>query len=136
MARTKAKSTNAKKVKPTSKQLGRNSDGTFAKGNQLSVGNKGGNTPKPWSLRQQAKTRAKKDPKMVQQAIDSMINVVSDPSHPQFASVLDKFIRVLDGYDPTESKTEHSGSIETINDNPALNQLTREDLLKALKRKR
>ena len=42
MARKVVEKKPKKLVKTTSEKLGRNSDGTFAKGNQISVGNNGG----------------------------------------------------------------------------------------------
>ncbi len=123
------------KAAPTPRKDGRNSDGTFAPGNDYGK-NPFGRPAKAWSIKEQAKVRATKDPKIVKGVIDTLIVTATDPENPKCIEAADKLIKLLGNYDATENKTELSGSIETTSEESAINQLTREDLLKALKRKR
>ncbi len=94
-----AKEKNVKAV-----QVGRNSDGTFSKGNKLSVGNNGGRPTEDMSFRHQVKIRASNDPNLVQGVINNLIAIASDPDHPKCVEAADKLIKLNGNYDPTETK--------------------------------
>lgn len=91
-----------KKVKAV--KVGRNSDGTFSKGNKLSVGNNGGRPTEDMSFRHQVKIRASNDPNLVQGVINNLIAIASDPDHPKCVEAADKLIKLNGNYDPTETK--------------------------------
>ena len=122
--------------KKVSNKLGRNSDGTFAKGNKESVGNNGGRPTEDMSLRHQMKIRASQEPELVQKVINNLIKIASDPDHPKCVEAAEKLIKLNGNYDPAESKSEVTGSLNTKMENSPFNQLTKEDLLKLLKRKK
>ena len=111
-------------------KLGRNSDGTFSTGNQISVGNNGGRPLKDLSIRHQVKLRISKDPDLIQKTLDGMFKILSDYNHPQYIRMLDIFIRINGNFDPIETKDVTT----QIPDSP-LDNLTIEELrkLKALK---
>lgn len=122
--------------KKVSNKLGRNSDGTFAKGNKESVGNNGGRPTEDMSFRHQMKIRASQEPELVQKVINNLIKIASDPDHPKCVEAAEKLIKLNGNYDPAESKNEVTGSLNTKMENSPFNQLTKEDLLKLLKRKK
>ncbi len=122
--------------KKVSNKLGRNSDGTFAKGNKESVGNNGGRPTEDMSFRHQMKIRASQEPELVQKVINNLIKIASDPDHPKCVEAAEKLIKLNGNYDPAESKSEVTGSLNTKMENSPFNQLTKEDLLKLLKRKK
>lgn len=98
-------------AKSTPEKTGRNPDGTFAKGNTLNYTN-GGRPAEPWSVREQAKLMAKKDPKLVKNLIATLVEIASDKEHPKCTDAADKLVKLLGNYDPSESKTELSGKVE------------------------
>ena len=122
--------------KQVGKKLGRNSDGTFAKGNKESIGNNGGRPTEDMSFRHQMKIRAAKEPELVQNVIQNLIKIASDPEHPKCVEAAEKLIKLNGNYDPAESKSEVTGSLSTKVENSPFDQLTKEDLLKLLKRKK
>lgn len=122
--------------KKVSNKLGRNSDGTFAKGNKESVGNNGGRPTEDMSFRHQMKIRAAKEPELIQNVIDNLVKIASDPDHPKCVEAAEKLIKLNGNYDPAESKSEVTGSLNTKMEDSPFNQLTKQDLLKLLKRKK
>ena len=96
------KVTKEKRVKAA--QVGRNSDGTFSKGNKLSVGNNGGRPTEDMSFRHQVKIRASNDPNLVLNVINNLITIASNPDHPKCVEAADKLIKLNGNYDPTETK--------------------------------
>lgn len=94
----------AKEKKAKAVQVGRNSDGTFSKGNKLSVGNNGGRPTEDMSFRHQVKIRASNDPNLVINVINNLIAIASDPDHPKCVEAADKLIKLNGNYDPTETK--------------------------------
>ena len=122
--------------KKVSNKLGRNSDGTFAKGNKESVGNNGGRPTEDMSFRHQMKIRASQEPELVRKVINNLIKIASDPDHPKCVEAAEKLIKLNGNYDPAESKSEVTGSLNTKMENSPFNQLTKEDLLKLLERKK
>ena len=126
-AQTKAKT----KSTATSK-LGRNADGTFAAGNQIGLGNNGGRPTDCMSFRQRVKIRASNDPRLVDDAIDTLIRIATDPTHPKCVEAIDKLIKLNGNYDPAETKDVTPTAVSS-----PLNSLTVEELykLKALKAK-
>lgn len=99
-----AKKKVAKEKKAKTVQVGRNSDGTFSKGNKLSVGNNGGRPTEDMSFRHQVKIRASNDPNLVLNVINNLIAIASDPDHPKCVEAADKLIKLNGNYDPTETK--------------------------------
>lgn len=89
----------------TSSKDGRKSDGTFAAGNDYGT-NPGGRPPEALSVRSQVKLRVAKDPKLMKKAISNMFEILADPKHPQFAKMLDTFVKLNGNYDPTEQKID------------------------------
>lgn len=87
-----------------SDKSGRNQDGTFKPG--VSGGSNGGRPPEILSVRSQVKLRVSKDPKLMRKAIDNMFAILADPTHPQFAKMLDTFVKLNGNYDPTEQKID------------------------------
>ena len=85
------------------------------------------------SFREQVKIRASKDPSLVDDAINTLIMIANDPTHPKCVEAIDKLIKLNGNYDPaeTKSKTELSGSVETVASSP-LSELTRDDLKRLL----
>ena len=100
----KKKTTKASVGKKKAAQVGRNSDGTFSKGNKLSVGNNGGRPTEDMSFRHQVKIRALNDPNLVINVINNLIAIASDPDHPKCVEAADKLIKLNGNYDPTETK--------------------------------
>lgn len=98
----KEKTVKEKKVKAA--QVGRNSDGTFSKGNKFSVGNNGGRPTEDMSFRHQVKIRASNDPNLVLNVINNLITIASNPDHPKCVEAADKLIKLNGNYDPTETK--------------------------------
>lgn len=92
------------KKKAKTVQVGRNSDGTFSKGNKLSVGNNGGRPTEDMSFRHQVKIRASNDPSLVLNVINNLITIASNPDHPKCVEAADKLIKLNGNYDPTETK--------------------------------
>lgn len=100
----KKKATKVSVGKKKAVKVGRNSDGTFSKGNKLSVGNNGGRPTEDMSFRHQVKIRASNDPNLVQGVINNLIAIASDPDHPKCVEAADKLIKLNGNYDPTETK--------------------------------
>lgn len=100
----KKKTTKVSVGKKKAAQVGRNSDGTFSKGNKLSVGNNGGRPTEDMSFRHQVKIRASNDPNLVINVINNLIAIASDPDHPKCVEAADKLIKLNGNYDPTETK--------------------------------
>lgn len=100
----KKKTTKASVGKKKAAQVGRNSDGTFSKGNKLSVGNNGGRPTEDMSFRHQVKIRASNDPNLMLNVINNLIAIASDPDHPKCVEAADKLIKLNGNYDPTETK--------------------------------
>ena len=94
----------AKEKKAKAVQVGRNSDGTFSKGNKLSIGNNGGRPTEDMSFRHQVKIRASNDPNLVLNVINNLITIASNPDHPKCVEAADKLIKLNGNYDPTETK--------------------------------
>lgn len=124
----KKKTTKASVGKKKAAQVGRNSDGTFSKGNKLSVGNNGGRPTEDMSFRHQVKIRASNDPNLVLNVINNLIAIASDPDHPKCVEAADKLIKLNGNYDPTETKDVSEKEIF----NPFEN-LTEEELRKLAK---
>ena len=99
-----AKKKVVKEKKAKAVKVGRNSDGTFSKGNKLSVGNNGGRPTEDMSFRHQVKIRASNDPNLVLNVINNLIAIASDPDHPKCVEAADKLIKLNGNYDPTETK--------------------------------
>lgn len=99
-----AKEKTVKEKRAKAAQVGRNSDGTFSKGNKLSVGNNGGRPTEDMSFRHQVKIRASNDPNLVLDVINNLIAIASDPDHPKCVEAADKLIKLNGNYDPTETK--------------------------------
>jgi len=121
--------------KKVAAKVGRKSDGTFAKGNTFGK-NPGGRPSEDMSFRHQMKIRASQEPELVQKVINNLIKIASDPDHPKCVEAAEKLIKLNGNYDPAESKSEVTGSLNTKMENSPFNQLTKEDLLKLLKRKK
>lgn len=92
------------KKKNTSIKGGRKADGTFAKGNKPKITKNYGRPPEDMSFRHQVKLRASKDPKMVEDAINTLIKIARDPDNPKCIEAIDKLIKLNGNYDPQESK--------------------------------
>ena len=118
----------AKEKKARTVQVGRNSDGTFSKGNKLSVGNNGGRPTEDMSFRHQVKIRASNDPNLVLNVINNLIAIASDPDHPKCVEAADKLIKLNGNYDPTETKDVSEKEVS----NPFEN-LTEDELRKLAK---
>lgn len=128
-----------KKVVSKEKEVikgGRKADGTFAKGNKPKVTENYGRPTEDMSFRHQMKLRAMKQPELIQQVIDNLVTIASDPEHPKCVEAAEKLIKLNGNYDPAESKNEVTGSLNTKMENSPFSQLTKEDLLKLLKRKK
>lgn len=124
----KKKTTKASVGKKKATQVGRNSDGTFSKGNKLSVGNNGGRPTEDMSFRHQVKIRASNDPNLVLNVINNLITIASNPDHPKCVEAADKLIKLNGNYDPTETKDVSEKEVF----NPFKN-LTEEELRKLAK---
>lgn len=128
-----------KKVEAKKKEAikgGRKADGTFAKGNKPKITKNYGRPTEDMSFRHQMKIRASQEPELVQKVINNLIKIASDPDHPKCVEAAEKLIKLNGNYDPAESKSEVTGSLNTKMENSPFNQLTKEDLLKLLKRKK
>lgn len=127
-----------KKVKSTSKKLGRNSDGTFAEGNTISVGNKGGRPQDIFSHRAIAAKNAMKDPSRVKKDLKVLDDIIdSETSSPaEKVKAIETKAKLFGGFDVQETKTTVEGNLQTIQTNSPFSQLTKQDLLKLLKRKK
>ncbi len=131
MAESKVENKEKKAVKS-----GRNADGTFAKGNKPKITANHGRPSEEMSFRHQMKIRASNNPKLVQKVIDNLIKIASDPDHPKCVEAAEKLIKLNGNYDPAESRNEVTGSLSTKVENSPFDELTKEDLLKLLKRKK
>ncbi|MDO4979163.1 MAG: hypothetical protein Q4E47_03365 [Candidatus Saccharibacteria bacterium] len=119
----------------TSAKLGRNSDGTFAKDNQLSVGNNGGRPKDDFSYRAIAKKQAAKNPARIKKDLKKLDEIIDDPdSTPlEISKALDIKIKLNGGYDAQETKSQVTGEIATtINERP-FEGLTAAELRKLIK---
>lgn len=127
-----------KKVKSTSEKLGRNSDGTFAKGNQISVGNNGGRPQDRFSHRAIAAQRAMKDPSRIKKDLEILDSIIdSETASPaEKVKAIETKAKLFGGFDVQETKTTLEGNLLTTQTNSPFNQLTKQDLLKLLKRKK
>ena len=138
MARKVVENKPKKKVKSTSEKLGRNSDGTFAKGNQISVGNNGGRPQDRFSHRAIAAQRAMKDPSRIKKDLEILDNIIdSETASPaEKVKAIETKAKLFGGFDVQETKTTLEGNLQTTQTNSPFNQLTKQDLLKLLKRKK
>ncbi len=138
MARKVVEKKPKKKVKSTSEKLGRNSDGTFAKGNQISVGNNGGRPQDRFSHRAIAAQRAMKDPSRIKKDLEILDNIIdSETASPaEKVKAIETKAKLFGGFDVQETKTTLEGNLQTTQTNSPFNQLTKQDLLKLLKRKK
>ena len=127
-----------KKVKSTPEKLGRNSDGTFAKGNQISVGNNGGRPQDRFSHRAIAAQRAMKDPSRIKKDLEILDSIIdSETASPaEKVKAIETKAKLFGGFDVQETKTTLEGNLQTTQTNSPFNQLTKQDLLKLLKRKK
>ena len=127
-----------KKVKSTSEKLGRNYDGTFAKGNQISVGNNGGRPQDRFSHRAIAAQRAMKDPSRIKKDLEILDSIIdSETASPaEKVKAIETKAKLFGGFDAQETKTTLVGNLQTTQTNSPFNQLTKQDLLKLLKRKK
>ena len=125
-------------VKTTSGKLGRNSDGTFAKGNQISVGNNGGRPQDRFSHRAIAAQRAMKDPSRIKKDLEILDSIIdSETASPaEKVKAIETKAKLFGGFDVQETKTTLEGNLQTTQTNSPFNQLTKQDLLKLLKRKK
>lgn len=138
MARKVVEKKPKKKVKSTSEKLGRNSDGTFAKGNQISVGNNGGRPQDRFSHRAIAAQRAMKDPSRIKKDLEILDSIIdSETASPaEKVKAIETKAKLFGGFDVQETKTTLEGNLQTTQTNSPFNQLTKQDLLKLLKRKK
>ena len=138
MARKVVENKPKKKVKSTSEKLGRNSDGTFAKGNQISVGNNGGRPQDRFSHRAIAAQRAMKDPSRIKKDLEILDSIIdSETASPaEKVKAIETKAKLFGGFDVQETKTTLEGNLQTTQTNSPFNQLTKQDLLKLLKRKK
>ena len=138
MARNVVEKKPKKKVKSTSEKLGRNSDGTFAKGNQISVGNNGGRPQDRFSHRAIAAQRAMKDPSRIKKDLEILDSIIdSETASPaEKVKAIETKAKLFGGFDVQETKTTLEGNLQTTQTNSPFNQLTKQDLLKLLKRKK
>lgn len=127
-----------KATKTTSNKLGRNSDGTFAEGNKISVGNNGGRPQDRFSHRAIAAQRAMKDPARIRKDLKVLDDIIDDEnaSAAEKVKAIETKAKLFGGFDVQESKTVLEGSLQTNQTNSPFNQLTKQDLLKLLKRKK
>jgi hypothetical protein len=138
MARKVVEKKPKKIVKTTSGKLGRNSDGTFAKGNQISVGNNGGRPQDRFSHRAIAAQRAMKDPSRITKDLEILDSIIdSETASPaEKVKAIETKAKLFGGFDVQETKTTLEGHLQTTQTNSPFNQLTKQDLLKLLKRKK
>ncbi len=138
MARKVVEKKPKKIVKTTSGKLGRNSDGTFAKGNQISVGNNGGRPQDRFSHRAIAAQRAMKDPSRITKDLEILDSIIdSETASPaEKVKAIETKAKLFGGFDVQETKTTLEGNLQTTQTNSPFNQLTKQDLLKLLKRKK
>ncbi len=138
MARKVVEKKPKKIAKATSEKLGRNSDGTFAKGNQISVGNNGGRPQDRFSHRAIAAQRAMKDPSRIKKDLEILDNIIdSETASPaEKVKAIETKAKLFGGFDVQETKTTLEGNLQTTQTNSPFNQLTKQDLLKLLKRKK
>lgn len=127
-----------KEVGEKSENTGRNSDGTFAEGNEIWKSRDPEISHRPiqeLSYRVMSKVRHAKNPQRVQDDLNRLDEIIDDEnsSPADVMRALDMKIRLNNGYDPVENKV--SGEVMQITENP-LNQLSIEELrtLKALKK--
>lgn len=118
------------------KEPKRNPDGTWPKGVSGNPTGEGGGRPSnAFSFRAIAKIRAQEvdektgKPK-VELAVDQLEKIALDPSHPRQLEALDKWIKLNGNYDPSESVL--TGDLGLNHTNPALKELTAEELRAAL----
>lgn len=94
------------------KAAGRNSDGTFAKGNKPKITENYGRPQTDFSHRAMAKARAKKNPERILKDLDEIDKILdSDSSSPmEKMKALEIKIKLNGGFDPVENKdvTEHT----------------------------
>ena len=138
MARKVVEKKPKKIAKATSEKLGRNSDGTFAKGNQISVGNNGGRPQDRFSHRAIAAQRAMKDPSRIKKDLEILDSIIdSETASPaEKVKAIETKAKLFGGFDVQETKTTLEGNLQTTQTNSPFNQLTKQDLLKLLKRKK
>ena len=138
MARKVVEKKPKKIAKATSEKLGRNSDGTFAKGNQISVGNNGGRPQDRFSHRAIAAQRAMKDPSRIKKDLKVLDDIIDseDASPAEKVKAIETKAKLFGGFDVQETKTTLEGNLQTTQMNSPFNQLTKQDLLKLLKRKK
>lgn len=125
-----------KKVESTSKKIGRNSDGTFAEGNTF--GGNGGRPQDRFSHRAIAAQRAMKDPSRIKKDLKVLDDIIDseDASPAEKVKAIETKAKLFGGFDVQETKTTLEGNLQTTQTNSPFNQLTKQDLLKLLKRKK
>ena len=107
---------------------GRNADGTFAPGNKEGLGNNGGRPTEDLSVRSQVKLRISKDPALLQNAIDSMFSILSNPDDPRWPKVYETMVKLNGNFDPSETKLTGD-----ITHNRPYEGMSKEQILAALK---
>lgn len=112
-------------------KLGRNSDGTFAKGNKISVGNSGRPKDK-YSHRALAARRAEENPESIQKDLDVLDEIIANPDNSPMekAKAIELKIKLFGGFDVQETKTELTGKVENAIPFSNLSQKEVEALLK------
>ncbi len=126
-----------KKVKSTPEKVGRKSDGTFAEGNEFGK-NSGGRPQDRFSHRAIAAQRAMKDPSRIKKDLKVLDDIIDseDASPAEKVKAIETKAKLFGGFDVQETKTTVEGNLQTIQTNSPFNQLTKQDLLKLLKRKK
>ena len=95
-----------KQPKPTTEKIGRNTDGTFAKGNNASMGS-GGRPPKAYSFRELAKLHgAELDPRTKRAKLREVVDVLYQKAMEGDVQAIDKVIKLTGNYDPDKSQVE------------------------------
>ena len=124
------------KANSTPEKIGRNSDGTFAEGNTF--GGQGGRPQDRFSHRAIAAQRAMKDPSRIKKDLKVLDEIIDseDSSAAEKVKAIETKAKLFGGFDVQETKTTLEGSLSTTQTNSPFSQLTKEDLLKLLKRKR
>jgi hypothetical protein len=136
MARKVVEKKPKKKVKSTSEKSGRNLDGTFAEGHEPYKN--GGRPQDRFSHRAIAAQRAMKDPSRIKKDLEILDSIIdSETASPaEKVKAIETKAKLFGGFDVQETKTTLEGNLQTTQTNSPFNQLTKQDLLKLLKRKK
>ena len=88
------------------KAEGRNTDGTFAKGNKPKITENYGRPQNDYSYRAMAKIRAKKDPERILKDLNRLDAIIDDPNSTpaEIAKALEIKIKLNGNFDPQETK--------------------------------